>query len=607
MDLFNQPKPRQKINLRWYQEEGIEKLMRGWLGTHGTNFHRRQLMVLATGLGKTICFAAISHKITETFKGRVLILAHREELLEQALDKTKDVYASLGDAPSEEIFGWEQGARKAHLEDKIVVASVATLGRSISDPTRREYKNGVFTSPEGPNDRLARFPKDHFKLIVIDEAHHATADTYQRIVEHFPDAWVLGVTATPKRSDKESLKNVFDRVAYKMDIVDGTRHGFLVPLMPRRVSSKTDLAGIKTTAGDFNIKALAERVNNAERNSLIVQTYLDDYKDRQCIVFATDLDHARALDVEFGNAGIKSCAISGDMDKEDRRYSIDAFKRGEITVLTNYGVLTEGFDHASLDLIINARPTKSMLLLTQIAGRGTRLFDGKPWCDFVEITDNHSEETATCAQIFGFNHTFDNEGKDMLYCVARAEQMEKERDDFNPWVWRSISEMELRFKQKDEWAAASVPNQRNAPHYDNVFRFYLLGTDVYGFKVRDSQKGEKVRTRVYPDPLGGYTAEFFYQGKDDEKETKTHAWECNTLYDATARVAAHMKICFPEITRMQDVNAPWKRKAAGEPCTDKQFYLLQKFRLTRGRTRDEITKLKASQELDAFFNNAKRA
>jgi len=613
--FVSESKPLERIILREYQVKALDEIKKGWLGNRLGNTFNSQLLVLSTGLGKTICFAALADWVIKQHDGRVLVLAHREELLEQAEEKIRRVIGG------EVAIGREQAGNRASVQfDKIVTASVATLGRSITEPGAGVFVDGVMQSVTKPNDRLARFPRDHFKLIIIDEAHHSTADTYKNILNYFagPDSntWVLGVTATPKRTDKESLREVYKRVAFKMDIVDGTKLGFLAPVVSHRVSSRTDLDGVKTTAGDFNIKALAERVNNQERNSLIVSTYLERFKGQQCIVFATDLDHARAIDSEFDRLGVVSAAISGDMGKDERREAIKAFKEGRVEVLTNFGVLTEGFDHERLSVIINARPTKSRLLLTQIVGRGTRLHPQKEKCDFVEIVDNHSEETATCAEIFGFKQKFDCEAVSFVDCIRMAEAMEIEKEYFNAWILDSVSEMQRRFSlaTPDDPSGSGKPNwdgdrdDRVADRFDSRYRYY--STSGGSFKLNYTDRGtrempinppNKYLVRIEPDGMGGYTSTLSIV-KKGEPAQKLYLFECYTVLEAAHKVEDCIQENYSDWDILLNLKAGWRKKAAGEPCTDKQWSMIQKFKLSRGRSKHEITKADAMEIISKFFN-----
>jgi len=580
--LFSIAEKREPVILRDYQEEALAKLIEGW---SDENF-RRQLLVLATGLGKTICFAhAIEWALSNGKKS--LVLAHREELLEQAEEKIRRVIGN------HHFIGREQGQNYASLEDSIVTASVPTLGRSVSDG-----------DDSAANQRIVRFPKDHFGLIIFDEAHHCTASTYLNIIDRFcgegSTTCMLGVTATPKRSDRESLHNIFDRVAYRMDIVEGIKKGHLAPVASHRISSTTDLRNVRTTAGDYNIKDLSKAVNNKERNSLIVRTYLELFGNReelfQAIVFATNVEHATDIAQEFKQSGISCEVISGETPKDFRRQSISDFKSEKITILTNYGVLTEGFDHENLRVIINARPTKSELLLTQIVGRGTRLSSNKKRCEVIEIVDLHSDETATCSKIFGFRQTFDCEGHDFLECISEAERMAEEKSWFNPYWSHSWSDMFERFEKSAKAPAPTFSRGQTRSRY----RYYPAGDGVIRNQI--TVDGEKYMLRICQNALGTFDAEL--KAKDDDGWMVIHSASHPNRMAATELLEAYVEIEFPTIDRLLNLNAPWRARVANEPVTDKQWNLIQKFRLTQ-LERHLVSKGDAIEILNEFFNRGR--
>ena len=608
MNLFPQiiPPARAAFIARAYQAEAKAEVIKGFTGNRLGNTFTKQLVVLATGLGKTPLFADVAKWVMETQHGRVLILAHREELLEQAEDKTRWVVGEQA------AIGWEQGARWANPKaDQIVLASVPTLGRAVTAIDASEYDGitGAMVKFTRPNDRLSRFPRDHFKLIIIDEAHHATASTYQNILNYFENAWVLGVTATSKRGDKDSLHDVFDRVAFKMDIVEGTKKGHLNPITCHRVKSTTSLDGLKTTAGDFNIAALANRVNNAERNSLVVRTYLEKFAGSQAIVFATDLDHARAIDQEFETKGVASYAITGDMDKNERREAIRRFKSGEIQILTNFGVLTEGFDYDLLGTIINARPTQSMLLLTQIAGRLTRKHVDKVLANFVEIVDGHSEKTATCAQIFDFKQKFEANGHDFLDCIQLAEKCEAEKDYFNPWVCLSYQEIVDRFARATDQnpfgndrvvQGPAEQDVEQSDRFDSRYRYYSCGGGAYKLVHNDRDTRQKYVCRIEPDGMGGHLATI---SQTQDRETKRlYQFQERTTLAAAKRIEDTIMARFKHFDILLNIGAAWRKRAATEPATEKQMFMIRKFKLERGRT--DISKADAIEILSKFFNKA---
>lgn len=558
------------FELRPYQIAASQSLRAGWTAE---TVVQRQLLVMATGLGKTVQFA---NEIDWVLKqgGRALVIAHRDELLNQATEKialTVEAGVSIGK---------EKAELSCTIFDKVVVASIATIGRAGADG--------------GANDRLKEFPKDYFKLVVIDEAHHATSDMYKRVIDYFcgrdGQTFLLGVTATPNRTDEEDLHDIFDRVAFKMDIVDGTKARFLCPIVSHRVSSKTDISGVRTRLGDYSPEDLARRVNNAERNSLIVDTYLNKFSNRQAMVFAANVDHAIAIREDFVKKGVSCECVSGETDEDSRKEWVQKFKSGELSVLTNFGIFTEGFDYEALDLIINARPTRSALLLTQIAGRETRLFAGKSRADFVEIVDGHSEETATCAEIFGFKQKFDCQGHDFLECLLTAEDMLKKKPYFDPYVWSSWAEMVRKFDQ-----AKAIDE---IPYIDSRYRWYE--TRNHGLILRlkaeekpraeeQNQEAKHYMFKIRIDALGGFVGNILETTRFGQI-TKNRYELKGTSRDAVVKMVENaVLVNKPHWDSMLNLNAPWRFGRV----SDGQWSVIERNRLTP-KSRDQLTKGQAT-------------
>lgn len=337
------------IKLRDYQEQALEAIEKAL--ARGV---KKQVLNLATGLGKTIVFAELLRRRGKT----ALVLAHRDELIQQAEDKIRFVY------PEAEI-----GVVKAERNEKdadIVVASIQSLHEK----------------------RLKQWEPDRFHTVVIDEAHHAIAPSYKRVIDHFNPELLLGVTATPFRGDRVTLAKVFDEVVYSYGILEGIRNQYLVDIEAYRVQTNVDLDSVKTNAGDFNLGELSERVNVADRNEAIVQAYVRYAGGKKAIVFAVDIEHAMSLTETFRRAGINAAFVHGGTPKEERRSVLEGLKTGEIPVVVNVSVLTEGFDEPSVEAVILARPTKSLALFTQMVGRGTRLHPGKERLILLDIADN---------------------------------------------------------------------------------------------------------------------------------------------------------------------------------------------------------------------------
>ena len=309
--------------------------------------------------------------------GRSLILAHRDELIQQAVDKLHLVDPTLP-------LGVVQATRDEHTAPT-VVASVQTLSRRT---------------------RLTRLVPD-FQTIVIDEAHHAPAPTYRRILDYCR-AWrpdgplVVGVTATPERGDRHSLRQVFDRIVYQKTLLEMMQAGYLVDLRALQVLLQADFDALRTPQGDFVEAELETLLLAANAPAQVLAAFQAHAADRKALLFTPTVALAYAMAETFRTAGIPAEALDGTTPLATRRAILHRLHTGETRVVANCAVLTEGFDEPSVDCIIVARPTQSALLYQQMLGRGTRTYPGKTDClllDVVGVSTRHTLHTA--ATLFG--------------------------------------------------------------------------------------------------------------------------------------------------------------------------------------------------------------
>ena len=323
--------------LRPYQIEASDAVFSEWKSNKST------LLVIATGLGKTIIAADIIDKCIKNGK-KVLFLAHREELLSQAIDKLKkarDVDAEL-----------EKGSTHADKSANCIVASIQSMYRE---------------------NRLNSYDKNAFDVIIVDEAHHIAADTYQKVISYFRDAKLLGMTATAKRADKIDLMNYFDSIAYTASIKDAIESGYLSDIKIETVPIKVDLSEVRTLHGDFDPNELSSALKPYLQK---VAEKLKTIKDtRKTLVFMPLISIAKEFKEICDRNGISAKEVHGT--SPDRKEILESFNKGEFSTLISTMMLTEGYDEPSIDCIINLRPTKSEGLFTQMIGRGTRLFPGK--------------------------------------------------------------------------------------------------------------------------------------------------------------------------------------------------------------------------------------
>lgn len=342
------------IALRPYQNEAKAAVLEQW--EQGV---QRTLLVLPTGCGKTIVFAKISEDCVKRGE-RVLILAHRGELLEQAADKIHKAcnLTCAVEKAEETSLGsfW-----------RITVGSVQTLMRE---------------------SRLARFLPDYFDTIIIDEAHHAVSDSYQRILQHFSGAKVLGVTATPDRGDMKNLGQVFDSLAYEYTLPRAIREGYLCPIKALTIPLNLDLTGVSVQAGDFRAADLDTALDPYLYQ--IADEMLRNCSDRKTVVFLPLVKTSQKFRDILNERGFRAAEVNGN--SEDRTEILRDFDNGKYNVLCNSMLLTEGWDCPSVDCVIVLRPTKVRGLYCQMVGRGTRLSPGKKdllLLDFLWHTQRH--------------------------------------------------------------------------------------------------------------------------------------------------------------------------------------------------------------------------
>ena len=344
------------LQMRPYQQAAREAIHAEW-----NDGRRRTLLVLPTGTGKTIVFAAVTEDQVRS-GSRVLVLAHRGELLEQAADKIK---RSTGLASAVEK------AEQTCLDSwcRVVVGSVQSLQRPA---------------------RLEQFPADYFGTIIIDEAHHAITDGYQRVLEHFPEANVLGVTATPDRGDMRNLGEVFDSLAYEYKLTQAIREGYLCPILAQTIPLQLDISQVALSGGDFAVGGLGTALDPyLEQIAAEMQTAC---AGRKTVVFLPLIKTSRKFRDILNSKGFRAAEVNGQ--SEDRTEILSDFSNGKYNVLCNSMLLTEGWDCPSVDCIVVLRPTKVRSLYSQMVGRGTRLSPetGKKdllLLDFLLLTERH--------------------------------------------------------------------------------------------------------------------------------------------------------------------------------------------------------------------------
>lgn len=342
------------MELRPYQQEAENSIFNEW-----ENGIKKTLMVLPTGCGKTIVFAKVAEQCVRN-GDRVLILAHRGELLEQAADKiakTTGLRCATEKAEESCLGSWF----------RIVVGSVQTLMRE---------------------KRLNQFPEDYFQTVIIDEAHHSTSDSYQRVLSHFSETKVLGVTATPDRGDMRNLGNVFESLAYEYTLPKAIKEGYLSPIKAVTIPLKVDLSQVGVQSGDFKTGDLGTALDPYLYD--IAEEMKKYCADRKTVVFLPLVKTSQKFQQILNGKGFRAAEVNGE--SKDRAEILKDFQEGRYNVLCNSMLLTEGWDCPDVDCIVVLRPTKVRSLYCQMVGRGTRLAPGKDHLlllDFLWHTERH--------------------------------------------------------------------------------------------------------------------------------------------------------------------------------------------------------------------------
>lgn len=519
---------------------------------------RRQLVSMATGTGKTVVFSKLFERLKSRLSGQQIVLAHREELIGQALKKLREVNPALN-------VQEERAEIKADpTTADIVVASVATLGRKNTKRVEKYNWAGI--------DKL-----------IVDEAHHSSADSYRNVFDLFNSAGnvasklLLGVTATPQRSDGKALAAIFDKIVYAYSMRQAIEDGWLVDVRGYRVQTGTNLSEVGKVGGDFAQDDLANAVNTPARNALVVKQWLAMGGRRQTVAFTVDIQHAKDLAAMFEGAGVTAAAVWGN--DPDRAEKLKLHREGKITVLCNCGVLVEGYDDWQIGCIILARPTMSGVLFTQMVGRGTRLQDGtgnlkeclgcgdfnvKQDLIVIDLVDNSGKHSlVTLPTLMGLQAHLNLKGQSLVGAVQIIESAQKEHPnvDFSKLIEidglsalvESVNMFDVRFPEEVE-----------------------ENSELMWFKAVDGGYRMNV-PKTHPNGKAGYIK--IYQNLLDK-------WEINGLVGGQQfhGVREQLEEAFRTadeqvMTRAKNVMNLLRRKASWHeaPATPPQFQLLKKF------------------------------
>lgn len=360
------------MKLRPYQKLALEAVAASWQRVD------RALMQMATGAGKTVVFAELLRQQLCGTDKQGVVLVHRQELLEQAIAKIRQAW------PRVEIGIVRR--QQVEIDRQIVVASIPSLYR-----------------------RLHLIDPAHIGLVVVDEAHHAPAKSWQATIDTLTSkgAKCLGVTATPERNHSVGLGEVFDELCFTRSLADLIPQ-YLCDLRVVRVETQLDLDDVRSRQGDFVVSDLDRAVNCSDRNQMVVESWMRFGENRPTVAYCVSVEHAIALAETFTSFQIPALPVHGRQTPQQRQTALEQFQSGQISILTNCQVLTEGWDCPQLQCLVMARPTQSSLLFSQIVGRGTRKARGKKDCLVLDIADNTKRhKLQNVHRLFGLAPTVD--------------------------------------------------------------------------------------------------------------------------------------------------------------------------------------------------------
>jgi ATP-dependent helicase IRC3 len=537
----------------------------------------QQLVVAATGIGKAVILANIKRHMADLLPGKMLVFAHRDELVTQLIDTLREWNPDMK-------IGKEMGNEYADVDCDIVVSCNASIGR-----------DGAV--------RLARFGE--FDIVVCDEAHHSIAATYLNVFEQTgvlkagSTKLLVGCTATPKRKNKKrtkkdqtvletedddllQLKSVYKKIVFSYPIRKAIKEGWLVPLHGYVLKTRVDLSAIKTTAGDYQQDELEQTVNTPERNGVIVTAWIKDCclnnKMPQTVAFCVQIQHAKDLAAEFRRNGVNAEAVWGT--DPDRSEKLRKHKAKEITVLCNAQLLTEGYDDWQVSCIIDAAPTKSPSKYTQCIGRGTRLQKGKGnlldaiakglvldkrSCIVLDVCDNNKRcSLVTLPSLVGLNPDMDLRGQSVTDAADKMEELQEKYPSVDLSQLTDITQVDAYIESLDLFAA---------PYTEEVEKFSKLtwmgcsdGSYVLQIPERKELKGQYYqhkheRLNITVNELDEYVLTISSVSVE-AKQLGIYS----SLQEAFASADEVMQRCRPDRMKLVTREAEWHTYPASDPA-----------------------------------------
>lgn len=586
--------------LRPYQTAMLDAILSAQ--AQGSN---RVLCQSATGTGKTVSFAAMPRVFRSWLdqfpanERKVLVVAHREEILDQSAAKI------VAQNPQLRV-SVEQADRVASAFSDVVVASIQTL-------TATKCK------------RLKRLLARHrFRIVVVDEAHHAAAASYRTALAHlrflpmadatdednveaatFDDVAVMeaalkgwdarapkdqilvGMTATPNRSDAIGLGCVFQTIAFSYPIKQAITDGWLTPITPWVIETTASLDAVRMNRGEFNQRELADTVNTEYRNRLAVAGWQEHAAGESTLAFTVDVAHAHDLAKAFVDAGVVARPLSGETPRDERRELLAAYTRGDVQVITNCMVLTEGTDLPRTGCILHAKPTKSATLYEQMTGRGLRIHPGKEHCiviDVVDIARKHSLQTAPV--LYGLPPGIKTKGEDLRQVEDELAKFFEAHPGANlDSLGRfTLEQLHAHAKTFDIWTI------REMPVLGQILKWAHAAAHV--FRLNYPWQDMKETISVEKNLLGKFEVSLTPQSIGPTRsvgEKRILATDIEQADAAIKLAEAFVAQERPTVERLKKANARWRNN----PASDKQLAVLRKRRvpIKKGLTMGEASDL----------------
>lgn len=543
------------MSLRPYQEQCIDRIL-----IRRVEGILKMLVSKATGLGKTETFARLPERMPKGMQ--MVVIAHTKKLVKQAAKKIQKRNPELK-------VGIEMGGLYAPVESDIIVASVQTFSKSPK--------------------RMKTFAASNVYWLVIDEAHHATAKTYGKVIDYFMgggNCALIGFTATPNRADGDGLGRVFEEIVYSYGMQEGIADGWLSDVFAFTVKTNTDISEVLKKD---NEDALANEVNNPVRNELIVKNWVEYCWPRQTVGFCVNVQHAIDLAESFKRQGIRAEAVWGDDPNQAKKIGdeetgdIGMVARGEIDVILCAQLLTEGWDHPGIECVILGAPSKSQGKIVQEVGRGTRLDEAisnaggnlKEWqrlglvtddmkqnllvMDVVDIFAHHS--VVTLPSLFGVNRNVEMKGQNVMGVVDTLKKAQERYPNVDFSSLQDLDKIESYAKYANIWDVKFADEMKEYSEMTWIKR----GDGGFMLRLPNSEY-----FKITGDLTGKYTVEGEFNGKGVKLNAPS-----KSLEDAVRQVETRIVKDQPDLMKLLGKEQKWRKGKV----TENQMIQLKKLRV----------------------------